>query len=58
MTRFLMRADAIGTVALMGCLGAGSVYQQAPMRSSHKPEKADKDPREEDPLVAKAESRV
>ncbi|CAL5222546.1 g4924 [Coccomyxa viridis] len=51
-------SNALGTVALLGCLGAGSAYQQAPMRSAHKIEKADKDPREEDPLVAKAESRV
>ena len=50
-------ADAVGTLALLGCLGAGSAYQQAPMRSTHRPEKADKDG-EEQPLINKAESRV
>ncbi len=50
-------ADAMGTLALLGCLGAGSAYQQAPMRNTHKPEKINKDG-EEQPLMNKAESRV
>ena len=42
-------ADATGTVALLACLGAGSAYQQAPLRHAPKAEK------EKEPLI-KAES--
>lgn len=50
----------MGTVALLGCLGAGSAYQQAPLRSVPKTEKDDQDLKdvEQMPLVLKAESRV
>ena len=56
----LWTADAVGTVALLGCLGAGSAYQQAPLRSVPKTEKDDQDLKdvEQMPLVLKAESRV
>ena len=42
-------ADATGTVALLACLGAGSAYQQAPLRHAPKAEK------EKEPLI-KADS--
>jgi cbb3-type cytochrome oxidase subunit 3 len=47
-------ADALGTMALLFCLGAGSLYKQPPLRSARQ----DKAAKEQEPLLTRKEGMV
>ncbi|CAL5224035.1 g6656 [Coccomyxa viridis] len=49
-------SNTMGTLALLGCLGAGSAYQQAPMRPVQG--RAEEDSRKESLLAVKSESNL